>query len=162
MSFVQDMVVTFEMDHHDALAEMLAFSSASYPIGADGTVTSTASGGRRWDPQNLTAGLTRVAAAGNLCPPSAAAMSISFHDFFAMFSQPYVAELPRAMLDTIASDPSSAAAHQYRRYVVQVLMPGCRYVTNILKAHSAVIVSFKFNSHRSCDLLTKTHATLCP
>jgi hypothetical protein len=71
--------------------------------------------------------------------PSAAANSIWLTDAFFLFRQPYSFELPQAILDVAAADPSGAIAEGYRRYVRTVLVPGLHAVAELLKTHAATI-----------------------
>ena len=62
-------------------------------------------------------------------------------------SQPFTQELPHAIMDIIAADPTSSVAVKVRNYVKTVLLPLCRRVTGILRAHSAVIEVMSCHSH---------------
>ena len=55
------------------------------------------------------------------------------------FAKPYCDELPQAILDIVAAEPTGAIAHSYRRYIRTVWVPGVQHVAELLKAHSAVI-----------------------
>lgn len=143
---------------------MLSFSTASYPVHDDDTVTSASSNGRLiWEPHYLTLGLTQAAPSQSHCMATSTSTSIAHHDVYIVMGQPFVAELPRPMLRIIAEDPASKVANEYRQHVVNVLMPGCRRVSQLLKNHSAVIVSFQWllslcGLSKSCiGSLTHTH-----
>ena len=84
-------------------------------------------------------GLTHVFATHTSAAPSPAAHSIWCFAGFELASQPFAHELPHAIMDIIAADPTSSIAVKYRNYVKTVLLPICRRVTGILRAHSAVI-----------------------
>ena len=95
------------------------------------------------------------------CPgmPSAAAMAVATADSILSYAQPYVAELPAAVLAVVRTEPSGAVGLSYRlayravglsyrlsyrlsysrRYVRTVLAPGVRRVAATLKAHGATI-----------------------
>jgi hypothetical protein len=55
------------------------------------------------------------------------------------FAQPYCDELPQAILDVVAAEPTGAIAQSYRRYIRTVWVPALQHVAELLKAHSAVI-----------------------
>ena len=84
-------------------------------------------------------GLTHVFATHTSAAATPAAYSIRWFDAFEAVSQPFTQELPHAIMDTIAADPTSSIAVKYRHYVKTVLLPLCQRVTAILRAHSAVI-----------------------
>ena len=71
--------------------------------------------------------------------PSAAACSVRNADFILTRKTPYCDELPQAILDVIAAEPTGTIAHSYRRYIRTVWVPGVQHVAELLKAHSAVI-----------------------
>ena len=57
-------------------------------------------------------------------------------------SQPLTHELPwtiPGIMDIIAADLTSSIAVKYRNYIKTVLLPICRRVTGILRAHAATI-----------------------
>ena len=66
-------------------------------------------------------------------------MVIGLVDLYTTFSQPFAAELPAAILEIIAAEPSGAVGLSYRRYVRSTLLPGIRRVAAILRSHSATI-----------------------
>ena len=99
---------------------------------------SARSGTVRWDP-DLPAQLTGNFGDYTLAAPSAAAMSIYTVDAFAMHGQPHCSQLPQAILDAVAAEPTGAIAESYRRYVRTVLVPGIQDVAELLKAHAATI-----------------------
>ena len=95
-------------------------------------------------------GLTHAFANHMFAVATPAAYSIRFFDAFEAFSQPFTQELPHAIIDIIAADPTSSVAVKYRNYVKTVLLPLCRRVTGILRAHSAVI-----------EVCCRTHICIC-
>jgi hypothetical protein len=131
-------VSEMEASHPEVVAEMLAFSTAMFPIGADGKATSARSGKVYWDPSPSTQ-LARTLEDEISALPSAAACSVRCVDAIQTLHQPYCDELPQAILDVIAADPTGAIAHSYRRYIRTVWVPGVQHVAELLKAHSAVI-----------------------
>ena len=84
-------------------------------------------------------GLTHVFANQTFAMATPAAYFIVCFDSYEAASQPHTHELPRDLMDLIASDPTSSLAVTYRNYVKTVLLPLCRRVTGILRAHSAAI-----------------------
>ena len=88
-------------------------------------------------------GLTHVFGSNTFAAETPAAFSISYFDRWirgiVSLSQPFTQELPHAIRDIITADPTSSIAVKYRNYVKTVLLPLCRRVTGILRAHSAVI-----------------------
>ena len=84
-------------------------------------------------------GLTHVFCGNTFAVATPAAYSIGMFDAFETLSQPFTQELPHAIVDIIAADPTSSVAVKCRNYVKTVLLPLCRRVTDILRAHSAVI-----------------------
>ena len=85
------------------------------------------------------AGLTHVFGHFTLAAETPAAYSIQSFDAFAAMAQPLTQELPHAIMNIIAADPTSSIAVKYRNYIKTVLLPPCQRVTCILRAHSAVI-----------------------
>jgi hypothetical protein len=131
-------VFEMETSHPEAVAEMLAFSAAMFPIGADGKVTSARSGTVYWD-RSMPTQLTRTFQNEMSTLPSATACSVRILDSILCMAQPYCDELPQAILDVIAADPTGAIAHSYRRYIRTVWVPGLQRVAELLKTNSAVI-----------------------
>ena len=84
-------------------------------------------------------GLTHAFTNHVFAAPTPATYSIRWFDTFEALSQPFTQELPHAIIDIIAADPTSSIAVKYRSYVKTVLLPLCQRVTGILRAHSAVI-----------------------
>jgi hypothetical protein len=138
MSYVADTVFEMETSHPETVAEMLVFSAVAFPIGADGKVTSSASGRVMWDP-DPPAQLTRNFGFQHLAMPSAAACSILNIDMVHTLQQPYCDELPHAILDVVAADPTGSIADSYRRYIRTVWVPAVQHLADVLEAHSAVI-----------------------
>jgi hypothetical protein len=137
-SYVQDAVFEMETSHPEVVVAMLSFCG-HVSIGGDGKSRSVVrSGALLWDP-DLPAQLTGTFGKYSFAPPSAAAMSIYSADLFATYQQPLCFELPQAILDVVATDPTGAIAESYRRYVRTVLVPGVQAVAELLKAHAAVI-----------------------
>ena len=71
-------------------------------------------------------GLTHAFANHMFAVATPAAYSIRFFDAFEAFSQPFTQELPHAIIDIIAADPTSSIAVKYRSYVKTVLLPICQ------------------------------------
>ena len=94
-------------------------------------------------------GLTHVFAQITFAAATPAAYSIRYFNAFESVSQPFTQELPHAIVDVIAADPTSSIAVKYRNYVKTVLLPLCQRVTGILRAHSAVI-EVCCHSHSIC------------
>ena len=141
MSFVADTVHQMEATHPQAVGEMLAFTSQMHVIGPDdGICRSALSGKIRWVPRVQTAQLTEAFPNFSDGMPSAAGWwAISSVDCMLSYAQPYLAELPAAVLATVRAEPSGAVGLTYRRYVRTVLAPGLRRVVAILSAHGATI-----------------------
>eukprot|EP01052_Picozoa_sp_SAG31_P048675 SAG31_NODE_10296_length_1158_cov_2.538244_1_plen_186_part_00 len=137
-SFVCSRVVDLESNHPDVVEEMLASSVQMFPIGADG-VCRNRSGNVRWAPRVSAAQLTEVFGYSLYGCGSAAATSIASVDVALMFSQPYCAEMPAAMLELIKAEPDGAVGQSYRRYVQMALLPQIRLVGEILRQHGATI-----------------------
>ena len=117
---------------------MLAFSTPMFPIGVDGKVTSARSGKLYWDP-SVPSQLTTTSEDEISALPSAAACSVRNADFILTSAKPYCDELPQAILDVVAAEPTGTIAHGYRHYIRTVWVPGVQHVAELLKAHSAVI-----------------------
>jgi hypothetical protein len=109
-----------------------------FPIGVDGKVTSARSGKVHWDP-SVPSRLTTISEDEITALPSAAACSVRNADYILTRKTPYCDELPQAIIDVIAAEPTGAIAHSYRRYIHTVWVPGVQHVAELLKAHSAVI-----------------------
>ena len=69
----------------------------------------------------------------------AAAFAIGGADFITTYSQPFTTELPTAILEIVAAEPSGVVGLSYRRYVQSTLLPGIQRVAAILRLHSATI-----------------------
>jgi hypothetical protein len=136
--YVADTVFEMEASHPEAVAEMLAFSATMFPVGADGKVTSAQTGTMYWDP-SLPTQLTRTFENEMLAMPSAAACSARIVDVVLCNAQPFCTELPQAILNVVAAEPTGVIAQSYRRYIRTVWVPGVQHVAELLKAHSAVI-----------------------
>ena len=85
------------------------------------------------------AGLTHVFANTTHAPATPAAYSIAYFDRITSLSQPLAHELPWVIMDIIGAEPTSSIAVKYRNYIKTVLLPLCRRVAGILRAHSAAI-----------------------
>ena len=95
-------------------------------------------------------GLTHVFGSNVFGVETPAAYSIGMFDGFESVSKPFTQELPHAIMNIIAADPTSSIAVKYRNYVKTVLLPLCRRMTGILRAHSAVIEVCCSHSHSIC------------
>ena len=82
-------------------------------------------------------GLTHVFGNHQFAVATPAACSIRQFDTFETLSQLLTHELPHGIMNIIAADPTSSIAVKYQSYVKTVLLPLCRRVTGILRAHSA-------------------------
>ena len=121
-----------------AVADMLAHAEPMIPVGLDGIARSGVSGTVQWVPRQASVQLTETFASHTSGTPSAAGTSIGVADYFSILSQPFTAELPAAVLEIIAAEPSGAVGLSYRRYVQSTLFPGIRRVAAI-RSHSATI-----------------------
>ena len=165
LSFVEDTVVELERSHPDAIAPMLLVAHTVFPVNSDGVGIGPSSGKVRltaacsssdqhtlykegsdtecmaqvsYQPWAM-AGLTHVFANNSFAMATPAAYSIGAFDMIISVSQPLTHELPWIIMDIIAADPTSSIAVKYRNYIKTVLLPLCRRVTGILRAHSAAI-----------------------
>jgi hypothetical protein len=136
--YVAHTVFEMEASHPEAVAEMLAFSTAMFPVGADGKVTSARSGRVLWEP-SLPTQLTMTFEGEMFGLPSAAAYSVCLCELMLTFGKLCCFELPQTILDVIAAEPTGAIAQSYRRYIRTMWVPGVQHVAELLKAHSAVI-----------------------
>jgi type II secretory pathway pseudopilin PulG len=134
---VQQIVSKLDVSHPDAVERMLSFITTSkrHP---DGTVTSATSGKLLWTP-NPPPELTRAVAKPDMAAPSAAAYMIAGHDALLCLSKPFCFEMPDAILDIIAAEPTGEIAEMYRGYVRHTLMPLFRRVANTLQEYSAYV-----------------------
>ena len=108
-SFVADTVHQMEATHPQAVGVMLAFTSRMVSIGPDdGIARSARSGNIRWAPRVQTAQLTEAFEIFTLGMPSAAACAIAMTDGLMSYAQPYLAELPAAVLAVVRAEPSGA------------------------------------------------------
>jgi hypothetical protein len=136
--YVAHTVFEMEASHPEVVAEMLALSAAMFPVGADGKVTSARSGTLYWE-RSVPTQLTMAFGSNLLAMPSAAACSVRIVDTVLTYAKAFCDELPQAILDVVAAEPTGAIAHSYRRYIRTVWVPGVQHVAELLKAHSAVI-----------------------
>ena len=122
-SFVLDTVHRMESSHPDAVGAMLAHAASMFVVGPDGAARSLRSGTVRWTPRLASAQITEAFAERSWGYPSAAAFAIAVADGYITMSQPYCAELPAAVLEIVAAEPSSAIGMGYKRYVRSAYLP---------------------------------------
>ena len=58
---------------------------------------------------------------------------------FTAAGQPYCAELPAAVLEIVAAEPSSPIGLSYQRYVRSTYLPAVRRIAAVLREHAAAI-----------------------
>ena len=137
--FVAGFVPQLESSHPDVVEEMLASSTQMFPIGTDGVCRSGKSGSMQWAPRVSSAQLTEGFALHNHGASTTAAVSVGLADAFITYGQPYCAELPAAMLELIKAEPDGALGQTYQRYVRTALLPGVRFLAEIMQVHGATI-----------------------
>ena len=71
-------------------------------------------------------GLTHAFVNQTFAAETPAAYSIRWFDAFESMSQPFTQELPHAIMNIIAAEPTSSIAVKYRSYVKTVLLPICQ------------------------------------
>ena len=137
MRIVPQLVAKMEVSHPSVVEQML---SKAQPLKreADGTLVSPVSGVVRWTP-TPPAELTRVADNQLLAAPTEAGCQIMMQDIYSYLAGSYCFELPTAMLDVIAKEPTGEIAEIYRGYVRHSLMPLCRRVADQLRGYSAYL-----------------------
>ena len=138
-SFVADTLHQMESSHPDAVGEMLAHAAFMFVVGPDGTARSAGSGSVYWKPRVASEQITETFAERTWGWPSAAAFAIVGADIFTSFTQPYCAELPAAVLEIVAAEPSSAIGLGYQRYVRSTYLPAVRRIAAGLREHAAAI-----------------------
>ena len=122
-SFVIDTVFQMESSHPDAVGAMLAHAAFMFVVGPDGAARTAGSGTVYWKPRLASAQITEAFAERTWGFPSAAAFAVGVADAFTAMSQPYCAELPAAVLEIVAAEPSSAIGMGYKRYVRSAYLP---------------------------------------
>ena len=138
-SYVFETVGQLESTHPQAVADMLAHAASMYTVGLDRIARRVGDGSIYWAPRQASSQLTEAFPHHGHGSPSAAAMAIGTVDIFSALSQPFTAELPAAILEVVAAEPSGAVGLSYRRYVQTALLPGIRRVAAILRSHAATI-----------------------
>ena len=138
-SYMLETVGQLESTHPQAVVDVLAHTASMFTVGPDGIARGADSGTIDWVPRQASAQLTEAFANPTWGSPSAAAISIGLGDVFTMFSKPYAAELPAAILEIIVAEPSGAVGLSYCRYVKSTLVPAIRRVAVILRSHSTII-----------------------
>ena len=124
------------VSHPDMVEKMVSFASVGYEIHADGKVTSRSTGGLKFV-ANPPPELTLAGADINHFAPSGAGVAIALHDSYVLVSQPFGSEMPGAIFDVVASEPTGEIAEMYRGYVRHTLMPLMQRVADMLREHSA-------------------------
>ena len=135
-SYVFETVGQLEKTHPQA---MIALTAPVYPVGPDGIARSAGDGSVAWAPRQGSAQLSEAFPGAGHGSPLAAALAIGSVDLLTTFSQPFTAELPAAILEIVAAEPSGPVGISYRRYVKSTLLPGIRRVAAILRSHAATI-----------------------
>eukprot|EP01052_Picozoa_sp_SAG31_P044955 SAG31_NODE_8028_length_1537_cov_1.673157_1_plen_295_part_00 len=133
---VQQIVRKLEASHPDAVEKMLPFSTVAQ-LNPDNTVTSRSSGKMYWAP--VTPELTRAVDVQTMLAPSAASYTIANEDAYMVFGKPYCHEMPTAIFDIIAAEPTGEVAELYRAYVCHTMMPAFRRVKNLLQNYAAYV-----------------------
>ena len=140
LPFVTDAVHQMESSHPDAVGSMLAHAAYMFAVGPDGAARSLTSSGKvYWRPRLASAQITETFAERSWGMPSAAAVAIGAADAYTALGQPYCAELPAAVLEIVAAEPSSAVGHRYQRYVRTAYLPAVRRIAAVLREHAATI-----------------------
>ena len=120
-----------EVSHPTAVEQMLS-KAQPYKRQADGTLVSRGTSIVRWTP-TPPAELTRSVDAQVTSAPTEAAIRIMVQDAWAVLAGGHCFELPTAILDVIAKEPTGEIAEMYRDYVRHSLMPLCRRVADQLR-----------------------------
>ena len=139
-SFVADTVHRMESSHPGAVGAMLAHAASMLVVGPDGAARSQNTGRVHWKPRLASAQITEGAFPERGWGfPSAAAAAIGSADLITVFSQPYCAELPAAVLEVVAAEPSSAVGLSFQRYVRTAYLPAVQRIAAVLREHAAAI-----------------------
>ena len=118
---------------------MLAHAASMFVVGPDETARSLGAGKVRWKPRLTSAQITEAFAERTWGFPSAAAFAVAGADGYTALGQPYCAELPTAVLEIIAAEPSSAIGLNYQRYVRSTYLPAVRRIAAVLRDRAAAI-----------------------
>ena len=139
--FIAAAVVELETSAPEVVAQMLEqCKSAQMGVSADGTQgLSLRSGNVLWDPKTRPMGLTFATSAQTTSYDTAASVVVAGADVIIYSTQAYCRELPQAILDCIAADPTAPLARKFRLYARHSFVPGMRQVSNLLEAHAAVV-----------------------
>ena len=62
---------------------------------------------------------------------------VAAHDTYLVASQPFCSQIPDAILNIVASEPTGEIAEMYRGYVRHTLMPLMQRVADMLREYSA-------------------------
>eukprot|EP01052_Picozoa_sp_SAG31_P034546 SAG31_NODE_4054_length_3633_cov_1.767402_3_plen_278_part_00 len=136
-SFVLDAVFGLENTHPEVVADLLAFSTAIFPIDDDGRTMRPDRVTPMWKP--IQPSLTRSFGALSFTAPSAKSASVALGDTYHLMSQPHTYEMPQVIHELIVAEPTSELAVHYRKYIRTVLVPMMRQVTTALQVHGPTI-----------------------
>ena len=124
---------------HPAVVEQMMSKARVFERKTDGTLVSRRSNGAlRWTPSPPPE-LTRVMDATSFVFPTEAGCQIASQDAYSYVAGGYCLELPTAILDVVATEPTGEIAQLYRGYVRHSLMPLCRRVADQLRDYSAYL-----------------------
>lgn len=136
--FIHDALPILETTHLEAVNQMAAFVKPMYPLQADGSVISKASGQTMFFATREPA-QTHTSKSINQALPSANGLWVAGGYSYACLTQPLCAILPIAILDIVSQDATSDLAVRYRRFVQTTVMPFIRRVVEILCAHGVTL-----------------------
>ena len=116
---------------HPAVVEQMLSKATVYERKTDGTLVNQR-GLVKWAPAPASE-LTRSMDSLSFIHPTEAGCQIANQDLYICVAGGYCFELPTAILDVIAKEPTGEIAEMYRGYVRHSLMPFCRRVVDQLR-----------------------------
>eukprot|EP01052_Picozoa_sp_SAG31_P009785 SAG31_NODE_523_length_14545_cov_4.805067_2_plen_314_part_00 len=140
--FIDAAVAELESTQIEVAAHMIEQAKATAIITDNGKKAVEArTGWIIWDAtaQSADLNLVRIEKCHTHAFCSAAGAAVSFASAMAITSQPFATEIPQALADYIAAEPTSKLAHRYRFFVRHCLVPCMHDVGRLLQAHGALV-----------------------
>eukprot|EP01052_Picozoa_sp_SAG31_P024346 SAG31_NODE_2064_length_6532_cov_3.118918_5_plen_491_part_00 len=140
-TFVAEAVLEMERTNSELLAPLLERTKGFLAVSDDGTqLISKRTGLVVWDAATVDGNrFMRLETRVSRAKDSAASCTIATFHIFALLSQPYACELPQAIIEYIAADPTTVLAQSYRLFVRHSFLPPMLEAARLLWMHSAFV-----------------------
>jgi hypothetical protein len=153
-------VFALESSHPEVVAKMVALAAPFHTVRSDGTACSSNSGTVHWFPRSAPP-LTETFDSYTNTAPSAVSMVVTNGDSITTFLKPYCDVLPKAILELVSDDPSSAIASSYRRHIRTAFLPAMQRVAEILRAHESTMEWCDCDVAPSSSIAVRELAAFC-